>query len=121
MASEGGCADTGDARDTTVRCCLKKAIAPGARRADIEPNIVLGIVDDAVVHVSKIAARGSQMVLLTVLRTLDTNNGRLPDDFFGTGVDTFFDQCFNIGLPSAAEPPATQAAKKNCPCPIILG
>jgi hypothetical protein len=55
------------------------------------------------------------MVLLTVLRTLDTNNGRLPDDFFGTAVDTFFDQCFKIGLPSAAEPPATQAAKKKKP------
>lgn len=111
----GDTLDADKARDTTVRCCLKKAIAPGARRASVEPNRVLGIIDDAVVHVSKIAARGAQMVLLTVLRTLDRGDGRLPDDFFGTGVDTFFDQCFKIGLPPAAEPAATPTAKKKQP------
>ena len=103
------------ARDTTVRCCLKKAMAPGLGSSAADPNDVLGIIDDAVLHTSRIAARGAQVVLLTVLKTLDTHEGRLPDDFFGTGVDTFFDQCFKVGLPPAGEPPAAGTENGDTP------
>lgn len=96
--------DDDEGRDTTVRCCLKKAVVPGAKRASVDSQAVLDIIDEAVIHVSKLAARGSQVVLLTVLRTLDINRGSLPDDFFGSSLDTFFDQCFKVGLPSATEP-----------------
>ena len=99
-------------RDTTVRCCLKKALGPGAHDNGVDVKLILDIIDEAVVHVSRIAARGSHVALLVVLRTLDQNGGLLPDDFFGTSIDTFFDQCFKVGLYGKEDTCARKPKKK---------
>ena len=78
-------------KDTSVRCCLKKAVLSGGVSAQNAESL-LNIIDDTVVYVSKISRRGSLVALLTTLKTLGDNAGRLPDDFFGSSLDTFFDQ-----------------------------
>lgn len=93
--------ETSAGKDTTVKCCLKKAFLGGVRgRGKRKRNFdaFADVVDEAVVHVSKVTRRGSLVALLTVLRTLRDNGGVLPDDFFGDSSDTFFDQCFKAGL-----------------------
>jgi hypothetical protein len=93
-------------RETTVKCCLKKAFIGGQRTGDIGPggraplcgsrvtDAIMDVINDTVLYVSKVARRGSLVVLLTVLKTLEAGGGRLPDDFFG---GSFFAQCFKYG------------------------
>jgi hypothetical protein len=86
-----------ESTDTTVKCCLKKAFLAGGAvgRKDTAP--LFELLNDTVVFVSRAARRGSLVALLTTLRTLRERDGRLPDDFFGSSVDTFFAQCFKFG------------------------
>ena len=111
----------GTGRTTTVKCCFKAANACTRRntvfgrvclrrkrpvtvqrvRAAKTPPTALkdltDIVDSAVNLVSKAARRGSLVAMLTVVRTLERNNGTLPTGFFGSSMDTFFGQCFKFG------------------------
>nr|WRJ70063.1 hypothetical protein TetV2_00618 [Oceanusvirus sp.] len=41
--------------------------------------------------------------MLTLVRTLERNGGRLPPDFFGSSMDTFFGQCFKFGALKRSE------------------
>ncbi len=73
---------------TTIKACLKSRVAPEAWEATI------AAIDEAVLHVSKIARRGSQVVSLVALDLL--RRGPLPDTF--AAGNTFFRQCFLAGL-----------------------
>ena len=73
---------------TTVKCCLKKRVAPKAWDA------TRAAVEEAVLHVSKVTRRGSIVASLVTLELL--KKGRLPNSFAEN--DTFLRQCFLVGL-----------------------
>ena len=73
---------------TSVKCCLKKRVAPEAWDA------TRAAVDEAVLHVSKVTRRGSIIASLVTLELL--KKGPLPESFAES--DTFLRQCFLVGL-----------------------
>jgi hypothetical protein len=93
-------------KDTVVKRCLWKAL-PDKQ----EKKLYVDIIDDAVRYVSRVTRRGSLVALLTTLSTLDANDGRLPDDFFGSSQSSFFSQCFKFGHRPTG---ATRGKRKAC-------